>query len=64
MLDQIVGAGAKATNLFFEVDHVSIDNATFKLFYKATTSVLLAFAFLTSSKQFFGDPIVCEVVLV
>ena len=48
--------------LFLEVNKVSIDNATFKLFYKATTSLLMAFAFVASSKQFFGDPITCEVV--
>ena len=29
---------------------------------KATTTLLLACSLLTSSKQFFGDPINCEVV--
>ena len=47
-----------------QVNQISIDNWTFKLFYKATTTVLMALAFLTSSKQFFGDPIVCEVVTI
>ena len=59
---EILGAATGATKLFLEVNKVSIDNATFKLFYKATTSLLMAFAFVASSKQFFGDPITCEVV--
>ena len=35
---------------------------TFKLFYKATTTLCLACSVVASSKQFFGDPINCEVV--
>ena len=62
MLENILGAGTSATKLFFEVNKVSIDNPTFKLFYKATTSILLAFAFLSTFKQLLGDPITCEVV--
>ena len=50
------------TKLFLEVNTVSIDNWTFKLFYKATTTILLACAGLASAKEFFGDPISCEVV--
>ena len=41
---------------------ISIDNWTFKLFYKATTTLCLACSVVASSKQFFGDPINCEVV--
>ena len=59
---EILGAATSATKLFFEVNKVSIDNATFKLFYKATTAMLMAFAFVSSGKQFFGEPIDCEVV--
>ena len=59
---EILGAATSATKLFFEVNKVSIDNWTFKLFYKATSSMLMAFAFVASTKQFFGDPISCETV--
>ena len=59
---EILGAATTATKYFLEVNQVTIDNATFKLFYKATTTLLLACSLVTSSKQFFGDPINCEVV--
>ena len=59
---EILGAATTATKYIFEVNQVTIDNATFKLFYKATTTLLLAFSLITCSKQFFGDPINCEVV--
>jgi len=58
---EILGAATAATKLFLEVNQVSIDNWTFKLFYKATTSILLALSVVSSSKQFFGDPITCDV---
>ena len=62
MADKLLGLATSGTKLFFEVNQVSIDNWTFKLFYKATTTILLACAGLSSAKQFFGDPISCEVV--
>ena len=34
---EILGAATTATKLFLEVNQISIDNWTFKLFYKATT---------------------------
>ena len=61
----IVGSAYTSAQGFLGLksEGVSIDNLTFKLFYKATTTVLLVFAALTSVKQFFGDPIACEVVM-
>jgi hypothetical protein len=59
---EILGAASSGTKLFLEVNAISIDNWTFKLFYKATTTILLACSVVASSKQFFGDPINCEVV--
>lgn len=59
---EILGAATTATKYFLEVNQITIDNATFKLFYKASTTLLLACSLVTSSKQFFGDPINCEVV--
>ena len=41
---------------------VTIDNLTFQLHYKVTTAILMIGAALTTSKQFLGDPIACEVV--
>ena len=59
---EILGAANAGTKLFLEVNAISIDNWTFKLFYKATTTLCLACSVVASSKQFFGDPINCEVV--
>ena len=47
---------------FHQVNQISIDNWTFKLFYKATTTILLACSLLCGTKQFFGEPINCDVV--
>jgi len=58
---EILGAATAATKLFLEVNQVSIDNWTFKLFYKATTTILVALSVVSTSKQFFGDPISCDV---
>ena len=62
----ILGSAVTSAQGFLGLDSegVTIDNLTFKLFYKATTTLLLVFAALTSVKQFFGDPIACEVVIV
>ena len=59
---EILGAATSATKFFLEVNQISIDNFTFKLFYKATTTLCLACSVIASAKQFFGDPISCEVV--
>ena len=61
---EILGAATSATKFFLEMNKISIDNATFKLFYKATTTILLACSVVASSKQFFGDPINCELVVI
>lgn len=44
-----------------KVDSVSIDNNIFRLHYKATMFVLVAFSLLVTQKQYFGDPIDCIV---
>ena len=58
----IFESGLSALKLITKVYEIKIDNGTFKLFYKATTALLLACSFISSSKQFFGTPISCEVV--
>ncbi|XP_014215358.1 innexin inx2 [Copidosoma floridanum] len=46
---------------FIELDKIDTDNIVFKLHYKATFVILLAFSILVTSKQYFGDPIDCIV---
>ena len=40
----------------------SIDNWTFRLFYKCSTALLILGSFIVSSNQFFGEPIQCDLV--
>lgn len=44
-----------------KVEKVSIDNNVFRLHYKFTMIMLIIFAIILSSKQYFGDPIKCDV---
>ncbi|KAA0201480.1 hypothetical protein HAZT_HAZT007222 [Hyalella azteca] len=44
-----------------KIDSVSIDNYVFRLHYKATMFLLVAFSLLVTQKQYFGDPIDCLV---
>jgi len=56
----LIGAVTKATGSFLEINQISIDNWGFKLFYKATTSILIACSVLVTMTQFFGSPIQCD----
>ena len=58
----VLEAATGAAKLFLEFSKISIDNFTFKLFYRASTTFLITLSVLASSKQVFGDPISCEVV--
>ena len=49
-----------ASNIF--LFKVSVDNFTFKLFYKWSVSLFIAGSVVVVSSQFFGDPISCETV--
>lgn len=44
-----------------KIDSVCIDNNIFRLHYKATVIILLAFSMLVTSRQYIGDPIDCIV---
>lgn len=44
-----------------KLDQVCIDNNIFRLHYKATVIVLIAFSLLVTSRQYIGDPIDCIV---
>ena len=57
------GLATSATKYFLEVNRITIDNWTFKLFYKWTPALLLMGAGITLTKQFvYEGPIHCEVV--
>jgi len=57
---ELLGAFGKAISSFLELKQVSIDNWSFKLFYKVTTSLLLVCSVLVTARQFFGEPIQCD----
>ncbi|XP_023237364.1 innexin inx2-like [Centruroides sculpturatus] len=42
-----------------KVDRVSIDNDVFRLHYKFTVLILIAFSIVVTSRQYLGDPIDC-----
>jgi len=44
-----------------KLDQVNIDNNIFRLHYKATVIVLIAFSLVVTSRQYIGDPIDCIV---
>jgi len=44
---------------FFKSPKVTIDNHAFRLHYRATFVILIAFSLMVTSKQYFGDPIDC-----
>lgn len=44
-----------------KIDQVCIDNNVFRLHYKATVIILVAFSLLVTSRQYIGDPIDCIV---
>ncbi|XP_055841964.1 innexin inx2 [Episyrphus balteatus] len=44
-----------------KIDQVCIDNNVFRMHYKATVIILVAFSLLVTSRQYIGDPIDCIV---
>ena len=60
---ELLGTATTATKSLLGFNEITIDNLTFRLFYKATTTLLMVFAAVSASKQFWGDPIACEVVI-
>ena len=57
-----VGLIKGATEAVLGIGEISIDNFTFKLFYKWGASLLIASSIAVVSNQFFGDPLACETV--
>ena len=57
-----VGLIKGATEVILGIGEVSIDNFTFKLFYKWSVSLFITGSVVAVAGQFFGDPISCETV--
>jgi len=51
------------TESILGVGEVSIDNFTFKLYYKFSASFFIASSFIVGMNQHFGDPIHCEIAI-
>jgi len=56
-----VGLVKDATQTVLGIGEVSIDNFTFKLFYKWSVSLFITGSVAVGSSQFFGDPLKCEI---
>ncbi|CAL1299150.1 unnamed protein product [Larinioides sclopetarius] len=41
---------------FFKTDFTTIDNNVFRLHYKGTATILVAFSILVTARQYIGDP--------
>uniref|UniRef100_A0A1W7RAB3 Innexin n=1 Tax=Hadrurus spadix TaxID=141984 RepID=A0A1W7RAB3_9SCOR len=54
-MDQLFGS---LKNLF-KVDTTNIDNNVFRMHYRLTVAVLIAFSILVTGRQYIGDPIDC-----
>ena len=61
-MTEFLGTASATTKVILGIKGVTIDNLTFQLHYKVTTAILMIGAAVTTSKQFLGDPIACEVV--
>jgi hypothetical protein len=57
-----LGIAKTATEIFLGVGEISIDNLTFKLYYKWSVTLFIVSSVLVSTSQFFGEPIQCETV--
>ena len=46
--------------VFLKLEKICIDNNIFRLHYKVTVIMLVAFSLIVTSKQYIGDPIQCD----
>lgn len=44
-----------------KIEQIRTDNNVFRMHYKLTVIMLIVFSVLLTSKQYFGDPIECQV---
>ena len=56
----LIGIVSKTSKSFFLDNSVSVDNWTFKCFYKWTTSIVIFCSVAATARQFFGSPIACD----
>ena len=56
----LMGVIPKAAKSFMEAATISVDNWTFKCFYRISTTVLIACSVAATARQFFGSPIICD----
>jgi len=50
----------KSAKAALKSDELTIDNAVFKLHYRATVAILIGSSLIGVAKQYFGDPINCQ----
>lgn len=50
----------KSLKTLINVENVQTVNNVFKLHYKVTVPMLIIFSIILTSKQYFGNPIVCD----
>ena len=55
----MLGVVTKVTSSMFDTS-CSVDNWTFKCFYRVTTAVMVGCSVLVTARQFFGAPIACD----
>ena len=53
----------KSAKTILKTDDLTIDNVVFKLHYKVTVAILVGSSIIGVAKQYFGDPINCQVRL-
>ena len=51
----------KSAQKILKTDELTIDNGVFKLHYRATVAILVGSSLIGVAKQYFGDPINCQV---
>ena len=51
----------KSAQKILKTDDLTIDNAVFKLHYRVTVAILVGSSLIGVAKQYFGDPINCQV---
>ena len=56
----LLGVIAKTTTSFFDSGSVSVDNWTFKCYYKVSVTLFVLSSVLVTARQFFGAPIACD----
>jgi len=56
----VATAGLTILKDFFEINATSIDNWTFKLFYKWSTAIFVFSSVCVTHAQYFGKPILCD----